>query len=184
MSRLYIVIFLLVLGSSAFAQYSIMDSTSVLNKKERTVLEQVIAYQLDFYNKVHDGKIIDPRDVRLNIYSDYASYLMYQKEQMKTTLHRSMGFYSNKNKEAVVCKDKHEKGFLRTCYHELSHFFVYTYLGTIPQWLNEGLAVYFGYSKPGKTVKHQVVVAYIARVKTMIDLRDIDLKDFVGWDRN
>ncbi|MBD8387811.1 DUF1570 domain-containing protein [Dysgonomonas sp. BGC7] len=169
---------------SLYAQYSIQDTDGVLNKKEAASLEQIIAYQLEFYNKVLPESSIKPTDVRLNIYSNYSAYLMYQKEQMKTTLHRSMGFYSSKNKEAVVCKDKHEKEFLSTCYHELSHFFVNTYFGSVPIWLNEGIAVYFGNMKPGKSVNHQVVKTYILRVKTMIDLRDIDLNDFLSWNRN
>lgn len=166
------------------AQYTIKDNDAVLSKKEKEALEQVIKYQLDFYNKVQPEQPINPSDVSLNIFSDYGTYLIYQKENIKTTLHRSMGFYSGKNKEAVVCKDKHDKGFMSTCYHELSHFFVNTYFGSVPVWLNEGLAVYFQESKPGKTVRHHIADRYIIRVKTMIDTNDIDTADFVEWDRN
>ena len=182
MKKVYVMLFVLLVGYPAFAQYNIKDSTNVLTKKERAALEQVVLYELDFYNKVQPDKVITPQDTRVNIFSNYGAYLIYQKEQTRETHHNSAGFYSRKNKEVVVCKDKHESRFLSVCYHELSHFFINVYFNSVPIWLNEGLAVYFGHSKTGKTVKHQVSKVYIVRVKTMIDLRDMDLKDFVGWD--
>lgn len=181
----WIVIFLLLLSFSTLqAQYAINDSDGILNKKEKVSLEQAIGYQLDFYNKVMSDSAIRLRDVKLNIYAEYSAYLIYQKEQTKNTHHRSMGFYSPKNKEAVVCKAKNEKNFLPTCYHELSHFFVNTYFGSVPTWLNEGLAVYFEKVKVGKVVKHEVSRNHVMRVKTMIDINDIDLTDFVSWGYN
>ncbi|NDV79388.1 DUF1570 domain-containing protein [Dysgonomonas sp. 511] len=181
MRKIYIAFLLLLIADIACAQYAIKDNDKVLDKKEQKVLEQVISHQLEFYNKVLPDSAINSTDVRLVIFSKYGDYLMYQKEQTNTTHHRSMGFYSRKNKEAVVCKDRHENGFLSTCYHELSHFFVNTYFGSVPIWLNEGLAVYFGNTKAGKTVKHQPHNTFFMRVKTMVDTQDINIEEFLDW---
>jgi len=184
MNRLLIIFLFLAVCTSTSAQYSITDENSVLTTKEKNLLEKVIDFELAFYVKVFPEKEIKKTDVKLNIFTDYTAYLIYQKEQSGQTRHGSMGFYSSKNKEAVVCKAKQEKRFLETCYHELSHFFVNTYFKSVPQWLNEGLAEYFENSKvTSKGVISEKNNIKIARVKTMIDTRDIDLKDFLNWDR-
>lgn len=174
---------LLLICCNVSGQYAIKDDSKVLTAKERGVLEKAIDYQIDFYSNIlPDSVVIKKTDVSLNIYTDYASFLLYQKEQMGRTLIHSKAFYSSKNKEAVVCKDKNEERFLESCYHELSHFFVNTYFKSIPVWANEGLAVYFeNVNISNKGIKHRKVNRYRTRVKTMIDTRDIDLKDFVTW---
>lgn len=165
-------------------QYSIKDDDKVMSKKEFTALEQVIAYQIQFYNRVLPNDTIKAKDVKLKIFSNYAEYLTFQKETSESLNPKSMGFYSHKEREAVVCKDKIPDKFLEVCYHELSHFFVNTYFGNIPVWINEGLAVYFEHTKTGKRPKHIPSSRMINRVKTMIDLNDINLTDFITWNRN
>jgi len=180
-------IFLLILSFnllslSLSAQYHIIDNDKTLNKKEMSELEKVISAQKKFYNKALSERSIEDNEVKLKIYTDYGNYLLYQKENTNQTLHRSMGFYSPKNKEAVVCKDKNEKRFLSICFHELSHFFINTYFQSIPVWLNEGLAVYFGSAKvSSKNISYPLDKYYLGRVKTMIETRDIDLQDFLLW---
>jgi len=119
--------------------------------------------------------------VNLTVFNNYGNYLVYQKEQFGYVRYNSMGFYSPVNKEAVVCKDKQKKDFLKTCYHELSHFFIRNYMPVSPVWLDEGLATYFGNIKISNSIKHEYNVYLIARVKTMIELKDIDLKSFINW---
>ncbi|NDW08500.1 DUF1570 domain-containing protein [Dysgonomonas sp. 520] len=185
MKRLLLVTLLFCLNCLfVWGQYNIKYEDEVLSSKERANLEKVIDFQLKFYNNARLDSLIKASDVKLYIYTDYSAFLLHQKEQMKTTLHRSMGFYSSKNKEAVVCKDKNETRFMKTCYHELSHFFTNTYFSKIPIWLNEGLSEYFSEMKvTAKEVKHIKKDRNIARVKTMIKNRDIDLKNFINWDR-
>ena len=173
---------LLFFGLNLFSQYSIKEEGSVLTKKELESLQKAIDFQLEFYNKAFPDSMMEKSSVNLSIYNNYMNYLVYQDEQFGYNRHRSMGFYSPKNNEAVVCKDKNEKDFLKTCYHELSHFFIRNYMNTPPAWLDEGLATYFGNMKISKSAKHELNIYLIARVKTMIELKDIvDLKDFIDW---
>ncbi len=166
-------------------KYSISDTDNVLTQKEKVSLEKAIDFQTTFYNLVFPEDTVKLSDVRLNIYNDYAAYLLYQKEQTRTTLHNSMGFYSRKNKEAVVCKAKNEKRFLLTSYYELSHYFINTHIERPPVWINEGLAEYFTHlNYNGKIVKPNVYDYAVNRVKTMIQTRDINLVDFLTWDAN
>jgi len=182
MKKLLLFSLFLILSFNIFAQYSITDSAKILTNKEIKYIEKVIEYQLSFYKKVFPKENIQPSDVKLHIYTDITAYLMMQKELYGSVRIGLGGFYSRKNKEAVVCKDKKEKTFLHTCYHELSHFFTNTYFEAIPIWLNEGLAVYFASLKVSdKNVQPQENHRCTARVKTMIDIRDINIKDFMTW---
>ena len=164
-----------------FSQYSIKDEANTLTKKELENLRKAIDYQLDFYNKVFPDNRMEKSSVNLSIFNNYANYLIYQKEQIGYLRHKSMGFYSPINKEAVVCKDKNENYFLKVCYHELNHFFIHNYMDTPPVWLNEGLSEYFTNIKIFKSIKHERNTYYAARVKTMIELKDINLNDFINW---
>jgi len=168
-------------GVNLFSQYSINDEESVMTKKELESLQKAIDYQLEFYNKAFPDGMMDRSSVNMHIFSNYVNYLIYQKEHGVNAI-KAMGFYSPIKKEAVVCKDKNEKHFLKTCYHELSHFFIQNYMDMPPVWLNEGLATYFESIKISKSMKPERNIYLTARVKTMIELKDIDLKDFISWD--
>jgi hypothetical protein len=53
----------------------------------------------------------------------------------------------------------------------------------VPAWLIEGLATYherMTYDK--RRIRHQIDRFYTARVKTLIQLNEIDLAEFVSWD--
>ncbi len=168
-------------GLNLFSQYSITNEGNVLTKWEFRRLQKVIDYQLEFYNKVFPDSMMESSSVKVTIFNRYVDYLLYQDAQDGFILPTAIGMYSPKNKEVAVCKDKNELYFLNTCYHELSHFFIENYMDTPPIWLNEGLAVYFSSIIVSKSVKHKRNVSCIARVKTMLGLKDINLKDFVGW---
>ncbi len=166
----------------AQGDYAIADDENILTKKERESLEKMIDFQLETYNKIFPDIISKKSDVKINVFKNYSAYLAYQEKIGGTVRHRSFGFYSDKTKEVVVCKHKHEEGFLKTCYHELSHFFIRSKMTSPPIWLNEGLATYFGYMKVSpKKITPEKYEYHIARVKTMIELNDIDLKDYVTW---
>jgi hypothetical protein len=66
----------------------------------------------------------------------------------------------------------------------LSHAFLHLHSGdkNIPAWMNEGLAVYIqemSFNK--KKIKQRINTQSIARVKTLIEIKDIDLSEFVNW---
>jgi hypothetical protein len=59
---------------------------------------------------------------------------------------------------------------------------IHSELRYVPAWLNEGLAVYLQamtYDK--KEVKHVRDNRYVARVLTLIELKDLNLREFVNW---
>ena len=171
-------------GINLFSQHSIKDEESVLTKKELESLQKVIDYQLEFYNKAFPDSAMKKSSVKLNVFNNYIDYLVYQKEQFGDIRHRSSGYYFPKNKEVVVCKDKFEWYFLNSCYHELSHFFLRSRIYNAQyDWLNEGLAVYFENIEVSKSIKHKRDIYWLARMKTMLELKDFNLKDFIDWSR-
>jgi hypothetical protein len=112
--------------------------------------------------------------------------MMYQSQTGSGVTHQSSGFYSPSRRELVVCKDKRFKNtFLKTCFHELSHAFLHLHAGDkyIPAWFNEGLAVYLEkMTFSSKKIRHQTDSYMLTRVKTLIELREVDLAEFVKWD--
>jgi len=170
-------------GLNLFAQYSIKDDERILTKKEQKSLQKMIDYQLEFYNKAFPDSAVEKSSVKLTIYNSHADYLVRQKENYGYNIENSPGFYSGKNKEIIVSKEKCKDYFLEMCYHELSHFFmaIRTCGCTFPIWLNEGLAEYFENIKLSKTIKHKRNIYHAARVKTMLELKDFNLRDFIDW---
>ncbi len=182
--KLFFLLLFLFQGINSFAQYSIKDEGSTLTKKEMASLQSMIDYQLEFYNRVFPDSVMEKTSVRLSVFNDYIDYLVYRKEQSGYINPNSMGYYSSERKEVVACKEKNEAYFLNTCYHELSHFFLMSNMATPPVWLNEGLAEYFGETKMSEPIEHKSNLWRRARVKTMIQLGDINLRDFIDWSPN
>jgi len=167
---------------SAQNPYSIDDRENVLSKKERQLLENMIDYELTFFNKLSPSEKMTSSDVKMTIFQNYSAYILYQKQVMGAILYRSLAFYSPENKEVVVCKKKEDDHFMEACYHELSHFFMHSRIASPPSWIDEGLATYFGNCKvSSKEVKPQQNEYFTGRLKTMIEMKDINLQDFITW---
>ena len=167
---------------SAQNSYSIDDKENVLTKKEQQSLEKMIDYELTFFNKIFPSAKMTSLDVKVTIFQKYSAYLLYKKQiEGDIKYYKSLGFYSSGTKEVIVCKEKNNS-FMETCYHELSHFFLHLSIASPPAWMDEGLATYFGNCRvSSKDVKHQRAEYLIGRLKTMIEMKDIDLRDFVTW---
>ena len=184
MKKLVFLLLTFFLCINAFSQQlAINDSEKVLSNSEKDFIENAVAYEIKFYNQIFPQDTFLLTDVSFNIFKKYEQYLAYQAHVKGSAHYRSLGYYSFTEKEIVVCKEKQPQGqFLKTCSHELSHFLLMQRMNT-PIWLNEGLATYFGNMKfSSKNATHDKNKYMIARIKTMIDLRDIDLPDFVTWD--
>jgi hypothetical protein len=166
--------------------FKLEDHDNLLSKKEKTALENAIDYKTDFYNRVFTDKTVDFSQIKFTIIPDYISYMLYQSQIGIGATHQSSGFYSPSRQELVVCKDKRFKDTsLKTCFHELSHAFLHLHAGDkyIPAWFNEGLAVYLeNMTFSSKRIRHKTNGFMLARVKTLIELREINLAEFVKWD--
>ena len=184
MKKWVFLLFAFLLCINVFSQQLIInDDEKVLNASEKEFIENAVAYEISFYNQIFPQDPFFLTDVSFNIFKKYDQYLAYQAQARGAVHYRSLGYYSFTEKEVVVCKEKQQKGqFLKTCAHELSHFLLMQRMNA-PIWLNEGLATYFGNMKfSSKNTVHNKNKYLIARIKTMIELRDIDLQDFVTWD--
>ena len=186
MKRTSLILLLCVLGFYIiFAQEqtkSIKDVDNTLSKNERRYLERMIDYEIEFFNTIFLHSKYVELNVDIIVFSKYAAYLAYQHEIGKNIHIRSGGFYSHRDNQIVICKDQFEKSFLSACYHELSHFLLSERTMHAPMWLNEGIATYMDNVKiSSKDIKHEQEQYLVTRVKTMIELKDINLREFVSW---
>ena len=175
--------------SAFYAQdviFPIIDKDNALSKKERRSLERMISYKIGLFNEIFQNESYSNSEIDFIIIKDYATYLTYKSEAGRTVPFASSsfdGFYSSDTKQIVVCRDnKSEALFLRACYSGLSDLPLRERVPHLPIWLDRGLFLYTTLIKvSSRGMKHEMSTFGIKRVKTMIELKDIDLRDFVTW---
>ena len=181
----FAVLLLLFCPSASGQDIRLEDPDKLLSKKEKEVFEKAIKYEMDFFNRVFSDKVVNFSDMNFTLIPNYMSYILYQ-SQGGGTVHQSSGYYSPSKCELVICKDeKYKSQFLITAYHELSHAFLHLHAGNkyIPAWFNEGLAEYLEkMTFSSREITHRKDTYLLARVKTLIELREINLPEFVNWD--
>lgn len=181
MKKIYSILLSLFITTSIFAQNNMNYHDDVLSKKEQWQLEQAINFQLSFYRKAFPNENLNLASAKVSIHTDEPTFRAKQREAFGHVKKGSSGFYSTRDKEAIILKKK-GTDYMRICYHEISHYFINTYSQKIPIWLNEGLATYFENIKISKKeVKPQRDKWRIIRVKTMIDTRDLNISEFLTW---
>ncbi|MDR0230696.1 MAG: hypothetical protein LBI82_01065 [Dysgonamonadaceae bacterium] len=181
----FAVLILLFCNPVSGQNFKLDDPDNLFSKKEKTILENAINYEMDFFNRTFTNKIIDFSEINFTIIPNYMSYLLYQSKSGGVA-RQSSGYYSHSKQELVICNDKkYKNSFLKTCFHELSHAFLHLHTDKkqIPAWFNEGLAEYLGkMTFSSKKITHKTDTYLLARVKTLIELREINLAEFVNWD--
>jgi len=174
----------LALALCAQNKYNINDNEQILSKNERRCIEQMVDYELAFYNKIFGQGSISREAVKMTIIKDYPTYVFYLDKAGIKANRNSSGVYSSKLNEIVMWRNNNTttERFLTVCYHEMSHAILHSKMKSPAAWFNEGLASYFGYMKvTPKSIRHQSHRYYEDRVKTLIEIRDLDLKDFITW---
>lgn len=166
--------------------YKISDDEKTLSKSESSSLERMIDYELAFYNKVFGPGSVSRDSMKMTVVKDYVSYAFYLHNAGIKVPQGSGGVYSSKTNELVVWRgDKNRDGFLATCYHEMSHALLRSKMKSPPVWINEGLATWFENMRvSSSSVRPQSNRYYEDRVKTLIEINDLDLKDFIAWDQS
>lgn len=185
----YTICFLLLCSVEVLAQNSIrlINTDNLLTKKEKLALENAIRYESDFFSRLFPEKTINISEIKFVVAASYFEFVNYQVERSDMVHVNAAGFFSPSDSALVVLKDKKTQPniFLSTCYHELSHAFLSLYAGTkfIPPWFNEGLAEYLEQMTYEKKKAVQRINKYnVKRVKTLIELKDLKLSEFIYWD--
>jgi len=175
---------LIFLPSFILAQENIFsDINKYFSKKEKITFENALEYQNAFYKKILPDSVIDFSKINVSVITNERVY-----EFRSLIRKNSPGFYSSSERKLVIFKvEKTKNAFMKTIFHELSHAILHLYSDTvfydIPSWLNEGLADYLEeMTYNSKKIVHKENTHWIARVKTLIELRDFDFVDFVDWD--
>jgi uncharacterized protein YjaZ len=186
-SSFYIVLFCLLLPVKLAAQENpkFIDNENLLTKKETACMEKAIQYEADFFNRLFPDKAVDLSAIKFTVATSFMEFINVQRQSKALHVNAS-GFFSSKDSTLVVLKDKKSKSnkFLLTCYHELSHAFLHLHVGDkyIPAWFNEGLAEYLEQMTfDKKKIGHKVNTYSVVRVKTLVELKDLNLSEFVNW---
>ena len=179
------ILFLFFFFTASAEEIKIQDPENHLSKKEKQIFERAVNYATAFYNRIFLDRKVDFSDINFTIIPDHIAFVLYLNNLGIAAPLNSPGIYVSSAHELVVCTDKKFKGsFINIACHELSHAFLHIHSGNkvIPAWLNEGLASYLQemtYDK--KIITQRVNRRSVARVKTLIELKDLNLPDFVTW---
>ena len=181
---------LLLFAFNAYAQKDIKITydQGLISSKEEKILGKAIQYEADFFNRLFPDKQINITDIKFTVVTDYIKFISVQSRAFGST-HNISGFFSPKDSSLFVYKDRKTSSdrFLQTSFHEMAHAFLTLYSGQkyLPPWFNEGLAVYLErMSFEKKKISQKIDMHKINRVKTLIELKDIDLSDFAEWNYN
>jgi hypothetical protein len=182
------ILFLLLYFTNIPAQeeFKIQDPEKHFSKKEKRTFERAVNYEAAFYNRIFPDRKADFSDIKFTVIPDQITYAAYIGKSGGAVHANSPGIYFPATHELVVCTSKRFRGgFVTVLCHELSHAFLHIHAGgkNIPAWLNEGLAVYLQeMTFDRKKMTHRVNRRSVARVKTLIELKDLNLSDFVTWE--
>ncbi|MFA7492227.1 MAG: DUF1570 domain-containing protein [Proteiniphilum sp.] len=175
----------LLLAVNLMAQSNIrfINTERLITSKEETALAKAIGYEADFFNRLFPGKTVDISDIKFMVVTQFADLV---KLQSGSKAYLSSGFFNPNDSLLVVLKTRKTPSsqFLRACYHEMSHAFLSLHVGGqyLPPWFNEGLAVYLERMSFDKSkIVHEVDKPKISRLKTLIELHDLNLAEFVDW---
>lgn len=192
MKKLYLAI-TIALGiiNTMYAAGHIKYSGDPLPDKSREMINQMVDYMFDFYNRIGINEVFT---VELKTFKDKGEGYKYMRGvypnnpdyqvniKDKTYGGRISGVYIPTKKQAVILgMEKGVAEALPVIYHELSHHFTRTVFEkrNPPIWLNEGLAEYFESLKNTKKGFKAVFPAYIkGKIKTMHMLGELDLENF------
>ena len=180
----FTVLFLLFSGRMVAQNFSLEDPENILSRNEKEAIENAITYQTAFFNRIFN-QTVDFSEIQITIMPNFVSCMLYQSQIGIHPPRRSSGFYMPSRRELVICKDKKFRhAFLRTAFHEISHAFIHLHAGNnyVPIWLNEGLAVYLeSMTFSSRRIRHTVNRHRLAQLRTFIELREVNLAEFVNW---
>jgi len=183
--QIHILFIILLISLNALSQeVNFPDIEKYFSKKEKATFERAWNYQDDFFKKIFLYDDMEPlTGVQISVIPNAKEYGM---SLIKKNIY---GFYSPTDLKLVICNDdKHQNSALTTILHELSHAMLHQYSGSlffhIPLWLNEGLAQYLDrMTYKSKKIIHKKNDYLIARIKTLIELRDFDFANFVNLNK-
>lgn len=180
MKRIIYLLSVIFISSNLFTQNIIFKNIGApISKKDSIKIIDMIYAEMNFYNKIYS---IDSAYIKLNIYDDKSAYEeVRSKYRMKGVA--GGGFFRSEDTTCYVLRNKNrERGYLPIVYHEMSHYFTRRIINkTPPIWLTEGLSEYFEYSEMKKKRLTHYLSEYVkGRIKTMIEIKEIDLKKHIA----
>lgn len=164
--------------------FSLDNPDNILSRRNKVAIENAITYKTAFFYRIFNNTV-DFSEITFTIIPNHFAYMLYQSQIGISPVRQSAGFFVPSRRELVVCKDKRFRDtFLKTTFHELSHAFLHLHADGkyIPAWLDEGLAGYLeNMTFSSRRIRHRTNRFMIARVRTLIELQEVNLAEFVNW---
>ncbi len=128
--------------------FSLMDvEISTENYSMSPSMKEEIDYVISKMFAVYEGILgLDfnrERTFKARLFGDFNAYKAYQAQI--STSRSDTGFYSLRNKEMVLWRNKNDRAMLRILFHEASHAILRKQVRRCPPWIDEGLAEFFEY---------------------------------------
>ncbi len=169
-------------------------------KEAKQMLDELEAIDLEF------RKFMPPRELKIPkgygyIFATQATYSIYSELTTGSQSHNTLGYYSPRYRQLHLFKDQDDSGTKKvaltadTLRHEAWHMYVDNIVPTIPRWLNEGIAEYFGAATivAGKPTvfglqegRLEILQKYLAAgaVKSTKELMAMNATEFMTYDAN
>ena len=149
-------------------------------------IERTLAKEAEFYKPLG---LPDTLTIHLKVFRDHDSANAFLRRYAPAAYGKyCSGMFIPKIETAVLSTNGNMDSAVKTLFHETSHFFYSKAMRSSPlsatntaNSLNEGLAAYFEYMivrKDGTTVQRPDIL-YIRSVKTLIELDELDLTEYL-----
>lgn len=149
---------------------------SEIKKQSRLVYKVLNSYIPKIYQRQVNVKIV--------LFKNSSTFAQYRSRQSTNT--RLSGYYSSKTNTIYLPRFQNVERTLAIVRHEMTHSVLAGMLGTIPAWINEGLAEYmesFVWQLNSAVAQPNVDQYHLLRARSMKFLANTDRLDFYGIDQ-
>ncbi len=171
--------FILALATLQAQVYIFENVGQPISEKDSLKIDRIVQHEIDFYKQIFK---YDTISVKLRIFENKTLYWVYLKQNDIKVPHNDFtGKYSIKLKECIVFRDetKDDDVFLQSVAFLVNAHLVRNQWKKPPQWLVIGLGQYNkGIAIGKKAIKHEMSSYELNRIKSMIAMKEIPLKDF------
>lgn len=151
-----------------------------LSRKDSLRIDKISSYTIEFYKDIFS---YDSIQLNYHVFLDKDAYTRYLLEhKIKMVDKRFIAKYSKKENACLIYRnmERDDDVFFSSIGFCTSSALLYQHKGPNPMWLSIGLNQYFKYMDFGrKTIKHELPIPAIAKVKSLVDFKQLDLHELV-----
>lgn len=152
-----------------------------LSRKDSLKIDKISSYEIEFYKQIFT---FDSLLLKYRVFATKDAYVKFLAEH-KIKMHdrRFIAKYAKKINTCLIFRNEKADddvfwGSVSFC---TSSALIHQQKGSNQAWLSTGLNQYFKFMDVGrKSFTHQLPVVYIAKLKSMIEMKDLNLEEFIS----